>query len=295
MSAKIDANGIILKGIGGFYYVEVNDKIYECKARGIFKQKGIKPLPGDRVSISINDGCYNTIENIHERKNYLERPTIANLDRLFVFISMCDPKPNLLVTDKLIAIAIKCNIEPVIIITKCDLDEPSHINEIYATSGFEVFNFSLPDKSGLSDIKDSIKNGVFAFAGNSGVGKSSLLNSLFPKLDLKTGITSKKLGRGRHTTREVELFKISENTYIADSPGFSSIDLIKHGIDDKNELQYLFPEFSEFIGKCKFTSCSHTTEKGCKILSSIENGKINKQRHDSYVSIYNELKDIKKW
>ncbi len=287
--------GIITKGVSGFYYVEIDKKIYECKARGLLKQQGIKPLAGDNVTVSIDKNNTNTIQNILERKSALQRPAVANIDNLLIITSVCDPKPNLLMIDKLIAISIKNNIKPIVIISKSDLKNPKEILNVYKQAGIDIYSFSVYSEKNADKIKTIFLNGISALAGNSGVGKSSLLNYFFPELELKTGTISKKLGRGKHTTREVELFKISNDAYIIDSPGFSSFDLTKNGIDSNDKIENLFPEFSTYIDKCKFTSCSHTCEEACKIIQAVKSGKINKHRYNSYVAIYKELEEIKKW
>lgn len=286
--------GTIIKGIGGFYYIEVADVIYECKARGVFRKNKISPLPGDVVNFTVNDGAENTIDEILPRKNVLVRPPIANIDRLFVVVSVCEPKPNTLVIDKLIAIAENNNIEPIIVITKNDLGDSSQLEEIYNTAGFKTIVTSSRTGEGTDEIKELISGHISAFAGNTGVGKSSLLNEIAPGLSLQTGEISDKLGRGRHTTRHIELFKICDG-YIADTPGFSSLDFQNAEKILKDELPFCFREFDEYLGLCKFSTCSHTNDKGCKILEALSEGKIHPSRHENYVTMYNEVKDLKEW
>lgn len=297
--------GLVIKGIGGFYYVEADDKIYECKARGKFRQEGITPYAGDRVTIdteSIIDSEIEftaSIDEIHERKNFLVRPPIANLDNLFVIASAKDPSPDLLIIDKTIAAATMEDIEPVLVITKSDLLQTdgliNEIKQIYKLAGIRCIVVSAVTGEGVDEVKEMLKGNISAFTGNSGVGKSTLLNTVFPDLQIKTGETSQKLGRGKHTTREVELYKREDNGYVADTPGFSTFDIERYGMVEKDQLIYGFKDFMPYFGKCKFTSCTHTCEKGCAILEAIENGDIAKSRHDSYVSMYNEIKDIKQW
>ena len=286
--------GTIIKGIGGFYYIEVADVIYECKARGIFRKNKISPLPGDRVKFSLNDGAENTIDEILPRRNVLIRPPIANIDRLFVVTSICEPKPNTLVIDKLIAIAEKNHIEPVVVITKSDLADSSDLEEIYKTAGFETVVTSAETGEGAEKIKSLIEGHISAFAGNTGVGKSSLLNFIEPTLSLQTGEISDKLGRGKHTTRHIELFKVCGG-YIADTPGFSSIDFQNAEKILKDELPFCFREFEEYLGTCKFSTCSHTHDKGCRIVDAVIDGKIHISRHENYIAMYNEVKDLKEW
>lgn len=286
--------GTIVKGIGGFYYIEVNDTVYECRARGVFRKNKISPLPGDRVRITINEGAENTIDEILPRRNVLVRPPIANIDRLFVVASVCEPKPNTLVIDKLIAIAEKNYIEPVIVITKSDLGDSMLLEKIYKTAGFETVVTSAETGEGSEKIRGLIEGHISAFAGNTGVGKSSLLNAVDSSLSLQTGEISDKLGRGRHTTRHIELFKVCGG-YIADTPGFSSIDFQNAEKILKDELPFCFREFEEYLGTCKFSSCSHTHDKGCRIIQAVSEGRIHPSRHENYVALYNEVKDLKEW
>lgn len=287
--------GKIVKGIGGFYYVDVNDTIYECKARGNFRNKKIIPLVGDNVEISVNDNAENTIDNILPRKNQLVRPPLANLDTLFIVNSIVDPKINTSVIDKLIAIAEYKNIEPIIVLTKTDLcNEYQNYVDIYKNAGFNIVVCDNTISQGVDEIKNLMNNKISAFTGNTGVGKSTLLNNLFPNLDLATGETSKKLGRGRHTTRHCELFKF-ENGYVADTPGFSSLDFEKCEVIYKEDLPDCFREFRQYLGLCKFNSCSHIADKGCAVLDAVEKGVISQSRHNSYISMYNDVKDIKQW
>lgn len=288
-------SGIIIKITGGFYYVEADGCIYECKARGVFRKRGCTPLVGDYVNIDVpeNDG-YCSIESIKERKNSLVRPALANLDVLVIVSSVVEPNINTYIIDKMICAAVDKNIEPVVVISKTDLQDSSEYFDIYNKAGIKVIEYSSISKKGLEEIKEVLKNKVSAFSGNSGVGKSTLLNALFPELMLKTGGISDKLGRGRHTTRTVELFKCFGG-YVADTPGFSTVDLDRYEIIHKDNLQYCFPEFESYISECKFTSCSHVCEKGCAVIEAVETGDIPKSRHESYVRMYNEVKDIKDW
>lgn len=286
--------GIITKLTGGFYYVEAAGQVYESKARGVFRNHGDSPCVGDRVEITCLPDGTGAIETILPRKNKLVRPAVANLDRLFIVASICDPSPNLLIVDKMTATAVSKGIEPVVILSKTDLKDACKIKRIYDMAGIRSVCFSSEDHSGEEEIKSLLSGCTAAFTGNSGVGKSTLLNCLFPQLSLLTSHTSQKLGRGRHTTRTVELFK-TDGGYVADTPGFSTVDLQRYEMIKKDEIAGCFPEFREYLGACMFTSCAHVKEKGCAVLHAVEEGKIHPSRFESYVAMYNEVKDIKEW
>lgn len=288
-------NGTIIKGIGGFYYVEAADEIYECKARGVFRKEKLSPLVGDKVAISINENAENTIDEIMPRKNALTRPPVVNIDNLIIVVSTVEPKPSTLVIDKLIAVAEHKNIEPIIVITKSDLASAQEIFDIYTLAGFKTVIVSNETKDGVDEVKAVLKDKISALTGNSGVGKTSLLNNLDETLALKTAQISKKLGRGRHTTRQAELYRVCDG-FVVDTPGFSSFEIDKSDIILKDELAYCFRDFSDYIEKCKFyPSCTHTADKGCAVVEAVNEGKISKSRHNSYVQLYNEVKDIKEW
>lgn len=290
---KID--GIIIKGIGGFYYVEAADGIiYECKARGVFRKEKITPLAGDKVEISVDENNKNSIDKIYERRNMFKRPPIANVDKLVIVSSVCDPRPNLLIIDRLTAVAVYKNVEPIIVFTKNDLQSADEYIEIYKNAGFKTFAVSNETGEGIGEVKEVIENGVCVFTGNSGVGKSSLINRMYPDFALETGEISKKLGRGRHTTRHVELLKIN-NGYIADTPGFSSLDFETNDLIKKDELAFCFPDFSDYIDSCRFSTCAHVNDKGCRLIEAVNSGDVMRSRHESYVTMYNEVKDIKDW
>lgn len=287
-------NGMIIKLTSGFYYVEAAGRVYACKARGVFRNQGDSPCVGDRVEITVQPDGAGTVEAILPRKNRLVRPAVANLDRLFIVASVCDPSPNMLVIDKMTAAAVSKDIEPVIVVSKTDLENGGSLKEIYDTAGIRTVCFSAEDNSGADEIKSLLTGCVAAFTGNSGVGKSTLLNSVFPHLSLQTSHTSQKLGRGRHTTRTVELFP-TDGGYVADTPGFSSVDMQRYELIKKEDLPYCFPEFSDYLGGCQFTSCAHVKEKGCAIRQAVEDGKIHPSRFASYVAMYEEVKDVREW
>ena len=286
--------GIIVRLLGGFYYVDTGGSIIECKARGIFRKKGLSPVVGDNVVISIEKEGYAAISEILPRKNSIVRPAVANIDKLFIVSSVCEPEPNLFIVDKMTATAFYKNIEPVLIFSKSDMLSAEKYLEIYGKAGIKAVSFSSKTGEGADKVRALLKDSVAAFTGNSGVGKSSLLNFLFPELNIATGDISKKLGRGRHTTRSVELYK-TESGYVADTPGFSTVDLERYEIISKDMLAGTFPEFKGYINTCQFTSCAHICEKGCAIIEAVKQGKISKSRHKSYVEMYNEVKDIKEW
>lgn len=287
-------NGILMKSIGGFYYVRCDGKEYECKARGSFRKSGNSPVVGDKVVISVPEEGFASIEEIKPRINKLKRPALANIDTLVIVCSTVDPEPNFTVIDKMTAAAVNNNMIPAIVVSKNDLKSGERIAEIYRNSKFPVFLCSPDDTEDVNRLKAFLKGKVSAFTGNSGVGKSTLINRIFPELELQTGQISRKLGRGKHTTRVVELFEI-DGCFVADTPGFSTVDLQRYEMIDKTQLQYCFPEFEKYLGECQFTSCSHTCEKGCRILQAVKDGEIEPSRHKSYVAMYNEVKDIKEW
>lgn len=286
--------GLVLKGIGGFYYVQCGDTLYSCRARGKFRKDRISPYAGDRVRFTVDENGEGYLSEILARKNFLVRPPLANLDKLFIVSSVSDPQPSTLIIDKTIAAAELKGIEPVLVFTKTDLDDAAPLREIYGMIGIRCYFVSAVDGVGVESLRPELTGCVSAFTGNSGVGKSTLLNALMPELVLETGEISRKLGRGRHTTRHVELYPV-EGGYVADTPGFSTMDIDRYELFRKEELPDGFREFAPYIGACRFTSCSHTCEKGCAVLEAAEAGKISRSRLESYIAMYNEVKDIKEW
>lgn len=291
--------GMILKGIGGFYYVETGQGIYECSARGKFRKEKITPYAGDRVMIEADADYKGVINEILPRKNYLIRPPVANLDQLFIVTSLKLPAPNILIIDKTIAAAELRGIEPILVLTKLDLSDTDAEKEFllgtYRQTGIQCFEISSVTGEGVTRISELLSGKLSAFTGNSGVGKSTLLNILLPDLQLKTGEISDKLGRGRHTTREVELYSVENGGYVADTPGFSTFDIEKYDMTEKENLIYGFREFMPYYGACKFSSCTHTGEKGCAIALAVKDGSISKSRYKSYLEMYQEIKDRKPW
>uniref|UniRef100_UPI003FF0E737 ribosome small subunit-dependent GTPase A n=1 Tax=Candidatus Fimivicinus sp. TaxID=3056640 RepID=UPI003FF0E737 len=286
---------MIHRGIGGFYYVEAADAVYECKARGIFRKRKQTPLVGDSVRITVGEASQeNTIDEILPRKNMLRRPPLANLDQLVIVASTCEPAPNLLLLDKLTAIAVSKQIVPILVFSKTDLCKADELTAIYHHAGMQALSVSCKTGEGVAQLKALLPGKLSAFTGNSGVGKSSLLNCLDASLQLPTGEISDKLGRGRHTTRQSEIFHLAGGL-VADTPGFSSLDLEKSEVIRKDKLPFCFPEFLPYLGRCRFSSCTHTKDKGCAVLRAVADGEIEQRRHESYVSLYEAVKDLKEW
>lgn len=289
------AEGLIVKATGGFYYVLCEDTVYECRARGVFRKRELSPLVGDRVTISVLPDEKGYIHTVHERKNSLVRPPLANIDQLVMVVSVAEPAPNLLVMDKLIAVAEHQGVEPVLVFTKYDLADPAPYSEIYRRAGFSVLEVCSTEHRGTEAVLKMLKGKISAFCGNSGAGKSTLLNEILPHLSLSTAEISKKLGRGRHTTRHTELFAVDDGGWVADTPGFSAIEMERMEIIRKEELQYCFREFEPYLLKCKFTGCSHVSEKGCAVLAAKNEGIVPESRHRSYCAMYEDAKQLKEW
>ena len=286
--------GIIIKALSGFYYVKSGDKIYTCKARGNFRKSGVSPLVGDRVKISALEDLTGTVDEIEPRKTELLRPPVANIEKLFILSSFENPAPNTLIIDKLTVLARHNGIEPIIVFNKSDMGDFGKFEEIYKKSGFKTFVISAANGIGLDMLKRELKDSISAFTGNSGVGKSSVLNAILGEELIATGEVSEKLGRGRHTTRHTQIYPLPFGGFVADTAGFSSIET---GDDYtlKENLVSCFEDFSDFVSGCRFTSCSHTKEKGCAVIEAVKNGEIMKSRHESYVTLYDELKNLKEW
>ncbi len=288
--------GLIVKALGGFYYVETaGGVLVECRARGLFRKNEESPLVGDQVEMQLEDEQHGYVVSILPRKNDFLRPPIANVQKLFLVVSTAEPVPSTLVIDKLAAIATYKDITPVLVITKTDLCSAKPLEDIYSRAGIDVFCVCNTTGEGVQQVLGAMGNGINVLTGNSGVGKSSLLNWLGKEYKAPTAQISQKLGRGRHTTRHVQLYKLATGGYIADTPGFSSVDLQRYEVILKDQLQYCFAEFEEYIGKCKFTGCSHTCEKGCAVIEAVKAGKIAPSRHENYCTLYNEAKNIKEW
>lgn len=287
--------GRIIKGIGGFYTVETADGAYICKPRGIFRKEKITPLPGDHVIITIGVQDENSIDEILPRRNFLLRPTVANIDHFWIVASTCAPNPSTLLLDKLAAIAEYHHIPVRLVITKSDLADSTALQDIYRLAGIPVFSVGQGLDDNIQEIASMLHGHISVFAGNSGVGKSTLLNRLDPTLQLETAEISSKLGRGRHTTRHVELFPVCGGL-VADTPGFSSFSTAGTQTTIlKEELAACFVDFQPYLGTCQFSSCSHLNDRGCAILDAVQQGKIHSSRHASYCAMYDEVKDVAAW
>ena len=293
--------GIIIKGLGGLYDILCGGEVVQCRARGVFRHENITPYVGDRVVIE--EDC---IVDIIERRNTLIRPPMANLDILFIVAAAKKPMPVTATLDKMISIADHKGIEPVVIITKNDLDpdKANVLKETYSAIGVDVFVTDPESDKGelLEYFKEKCRGRISAFSGASGVGKSTLLNALFPGLGLATGDVSRKIQRGKHTTRHVELYPLDAlfgeadyDGFIADTPGFSMLDPTIYDDYTVDELPYTFREFRPYLGECRYTKCTHTKEEGCAVLEAVTKGKIPHSRHESFLELYNILKNIHAW
>lgn len=286
--------GRILRSISGFYDVQTDSGLITCRARGILRRGGNSPLTGDLVEISVEKGK-GMVEKILPRKNAFVRPAVANVDALVVFAANVNPVTEPFLIDRVAAIAGNQNVESVLCVNKCDLDPAQGLREIYRRAGFQVFAVSAVTGEGLEPLRAFLRGKLTAFTGNTGVGKSSILNALCPALCLPTGEVSEKLGRGRHTTRHVELYRLGKDTYVADTPGFSSFDTDQMEIILKENLQYSFPDFEPYLGKCRFDDCSHRKEPDCAVRGAVEAGEIEPSRYDSYLRLYEKSSQVKLW
>ena len=288
-------NGTIIKALSGFYYVSAENSVYECRARGKFRLDGTSPLVGDRVSFAISGNGKGYIEKVHERKNFFIRPAVANIDVLVFIAANTNPVTDPFLIDRVSVITEEAGCELMVCINKTDIDTADELYDIYSSSGFDTFRVSAFDGGGINELKSALKGKICAFTGNSGVGKSSILNAIVPELKLEVGEVSEKLGRGRHTTRHVELFSVDEDTFIADTPGFASFEVEMMQTIDKHELQYDFREFRSCIGRCRFADCAHLKEPGCAVTEAVQNGRIKLSRYQSYKRLYELSAQNKFW
>ena len=286
--------GRILRSLSGFYDVQTPAGLITCRGRGHLRRGADIPLTGDLVEISVEKGK-GMVEKILPRKNHFVRPAVANVDALVVFAANVNPVTEPFLIDRVAAIAGDQEVPVVLCINKCDLDPAVDLERIYKNAGFMVIMTSAETGEGVEALRTAIAGKLVAFTGNSGVGKSSILNRLAPELCLATGEVSEKLGRGRHTTRHVELYKLGEDTYVADTPGFSSFDTDQMDVILKENLQYAFPDFGKYIGECQFRDCSHRKEPGCAVTAAVAAGEIEQSRYDSYLKLYEKASQIKEW
>ena len=287
--------GVIRKALSGFYYVQCGGDLVTCRARGKFRKEGLSPLVGDRVAVRELGNGEGYVEEILPRRNAFQRPAVANIDQMVIIASGAIPVSDPFLLDRIISLAESKGCQPILCINKWDLVQAQDLLDLYRGAGIPTLPVSAQTGQGLEELRGMLAGKLSAFTGNSGVGKSSILNALDPTFALATGEISEKLGRGRHTTRHVELFSLGQDTYVIDTPGFASFDTQELDLELKEHLPETFPEFAPYVGGCRFVGCSHTKEKGCAVLEAVHQGKIPRSRHASYLRLYNELKDLKAW
>ena len=289
------SEGIIMKALSGFYYVDDGQTVTACRGRGKLRRDKVTPLVGDRVRFTPLENSSGALEEILPRKNEFFRPAVANIDQLVVIASQAIPVTDPFLIDRVAAIAESRGCDVVVCINKCDLADGEPLAAIYRAAGFRTLMVSAETGEGMEELRQAIVGKVSAFTGNSGVGKSSILNALDPKFALETGDVSQKLGRGRHTTRHVELLRLACGALVADTPGFSSFDVDRMELARAEDLQYAFREFAPYLDKCRFQDCAHVKEKGCAVLEALAQGKIQPTRHQSYVRLYQQAKAVPDW
>ena len=289
------SRGRIEKALSGFYYVNTGGETLQCRARGKFRREGLSPLVGDWVQVRELGNGEGFVEAVEARRNQFTRPAAANIDQMVILASAAIPVTEPYLIDRIASIAALKGCQVLLCLNKCDLDSADELYDIYSRSAIPVLRVRAVTGQGLDALREAIRGKLSAFTGNSGVGKSSVLNALLPSLALPVGEVSKALGRGRHTTRHVELFSLGEDTYIIDTPGFSSFDTAEMDLALKQHLPDTFPEFAPYVSDCRFTGCTHTKEKGCRVLQAVKDGLIPASRHRSYVRLHDELKDVKEW
>ena len=286
--------GRIVRSLSGFYDVQTSQGTVTCRGRGSLRKNHQSPLTGDMVEITVEKGK-GMVEKILPRRNCFVRPAVANVDALVVFAANVNPVTEPFLIDRVAAIAGDQEVEVILCVNKCDLDPAVDLVRIYRNAGFTVISASAETGQGVEELKALLRGKLTAFTGNTGVGKSSMLNRLCPDLQLATGEVSEKLGRGRHTTRHVELYRLDDDTYVADTPGFSSFDTDQMDVILKENLQYAFPDFGPYAGACQFHDCSHRAEPGCAVRAALAEGKLEPTRYDSYLKLYEKASQIKLW
>jgi ribosome biogenesis GTPase len=289
------SRGRIEKALSGFYYVNTGSEILRCRARGRFRREGMSPLVGDWVRLRELGNGEGFVEEVEPRKNMFLRPAAANVDQLVILASAAIPVTDPYLIDRISAIAVLKGCRVLVVLNKCDLDRADALYDTYCRSAIPVLRVSAETGEGLEELRRAIAGQLNVFTGNSGVGKSSVLNALDPELSLAVGEVSKALGRGRHTTRHVELFSLGGGTYVIDTPGFASFDTEELDLELKAHLPETFPEFAPYVDECRFTGCRHVKEKGCRVLQAVKDGEIPVSRHRSYVRMAEELKDVQAW
>ena len=289
------SRGRIEKALSGFYYVNTGGETLQCRARGKFRREGLSPLVGDWVQVRELGNGEGFVEAVEARRNQFARPAAANIDQMVILASAAIPVTEPYLIDRIASIAALKGCQVLLCLNKCDLDSADELYDIYSRSAIPVLRVSAVTGQGLDALREAIHGKLSAFTGNSGVGKSSVLNALLPSLALPVGEVSKALGRGRHTTRHVELFSLGEDTYIIDTPGFSSFDTAEMDLALKQHLPETFPEFAPYVDDCRFTGCTHIKEKDCRVLQAVKDGLIPVSRHRSDVRLFGELKDVKEW
>lgn len=287
--------GIIIRALSGFYDVDCDGQVIRCRARGKFRYTEESPLVGGRVSVTPTEAGAGRLDEILPRKNAFQRPAVANMDQIILIASEAIPVTDPFLVDRVAALAEGKQCEPVVVVNKCDLADGEELAAIYEKVGYPTFRVSAATGQGVEALREILNGKVSVFTGNSGVGKSSLLNALDPAAQIPTGEVSEKLGRGRHTTRHVELFRLGHGAIVADTPGFSSFDTETPELLDKERLAEAFREFRPYLGQCRYVGCSHTKEKGCAIRQALKEGKICRSRYDSYLRLYQVAKEYKPW
>ncbi len=288
-------NGVISKALSGFYYVSTEHGLIECKARGRFRLDGTSPLVGDKVLCSTDAQGKGRIDTVQPRRNWFVRPAVANIDAMVFIAANTNPVTDPFLVDRVSVIAAEAGCSLIVCVNKADIDQGEGLYNIYSAAGFTVIRTSAETGEGMTELMDAVRGKICAFTGNSGVGKSSILNRLLPEANIPTGEVSEKLGRGRHTTRHVELYSLGGGTYVADTPGFASFDVEMMNPIPKERVQYDFIDFEPYIGCCRFTDCAHLKEPGCAVTEALQQGKLMPSRYRSYVRLYELSAQHKSW